>query len=353
MKPKISIIIVNYNGKKYLKDCLSSIMENGKSISYEIIVVDNGSKDGSVDYINGLTKLRINGLTIKKILNKENLGFAGGNNVGVREALGEYVLLLNNDTRVEKNFLRNFVKAFDEIPNLGCVQPKIVLMKDSNIIDSCGSYLTDTSFLYHYGYDKNQSSETYNRPFPIFSVKGVAILTKKEIIEKIGLFDDDFWCYYEETDFCNRLWLAGYECWYYPKAKIYHAAGGTTLAYFDNSYIQFQNFKNKLLSFIKNFEVLTLMRFIPTYFLINFFLGMFFLITLKPKYFISLLKAFLWNAVNLKSTLDKRRHIQILRKMTDRKIFDKVKRNPNLSYYYYQQFGKLGFYSDKPYESAI
>lgn len=344
MNPKVSIIIVNFNGQKYLHDCLSSI-ENNPGVLYEVIFVDNASSDNSVNFV----KKYFPKVTI--IQNNVNLGFAGGSNIGIRQVRGEYILLLNNDTIAEKDFLRNFIKAFDEIPNLGCVQPKIVLMKDPNIIDSCGSYLTDTSFLYHYGYDKNQSLEKYNHPFPVFSVKGVAILTKKEIIEKIGLFDDDFWCYYEETDFCHRAWLAGYECWYYPKVKIYHAAGGTTLTYFQNSYIQFHNFKNKPASFIMNFEAITLLKFLPIYLVINFFLGIFFLIKLKPKYFASLIKALLWNIIHIKRTLLKRHHVQLLRKISDKDIFRKVKRNPKLSYYYYQQIiFKLKYYIDEPYK---
>lgn len=341
MKPKVSIIIVNFNGKKYLNGCLSSIKQNFGILS-EVIFVDNASSDNSVGFVKKYFP------EVKVIQNKENFGFAGGNNIGIKQTRGEYILLLNNDTVIEKDFLKNSIKAFSEIPNLGCIQPKIVLMKDNNILDSCGSYLTDTSFLYHYGYDKNQSLEKYNRSFPVFSVKGVAILTKKEIIEKIGLFDDDFWCYFEETDFCNRLWLAGYECWYYPKVKIYHAAGGTTLTYFQNSFIQFQNFKNKLTTFIKNFELSTLIKFIPRYLIINFFLGLFFLFTLKPKIFASLIRALWWNIIHFKSTVAKRKKVQLLRKVNDKDIFGKVKRNPRLSYYYYQQIGKLRNYIDEP-----
>lgn len=344
MNPKISIIIVNYNGQKYLHDCLSSI-ENNPGGLYEVILVDNASSDNSVNFV------KENFPKIKIIQNNENLGFASGSNIGIRQVKGEFVLLLNNDTIVEKNFLGNFIRAFDEIPNLGCVQPKIVLMKDNNTLDSCGSYLTDTSFLYHYGYNKDQSLDKYNHPFPIFSVKGVAILTKKEIIEKIGLFDDDFWCYFEETDFCNRLWLAGYECWYYPKVKIFHAAGGTTLTYFQNNYIQFHNFKNKLASFIMNFEAITLLKFLPIYLVINFFLGIFFLIKLKPKYFAFLIKALWWNMTHFKRTMLKRHHVQPLRKISDKDIFRKVKWNPRFSYYYYQQIiGNLKYYIDESYK---
>lgn len=344
METKISVIIVNFNGEKYLKNCIVSLLAN-KTPRFEIIVVDNGSADGSLEVLKD-PLIHNSKYKIHLVENRTNLGFAGGNNVGLKQATGEYLLLLNNDTVVEKDFLSSLLKAFEEIPNLGCVQPKIVLMKDPNIIDSCGSFFTDSSFLYHFGYDKNQALEIYSRPFPVFSVKGVAMLVRKDLVDKIGLFDDDFWSYYEETDFCHRVWLAGYECWYYPKTKILHAAGGTTLVYFHNSFIQFQNFKNKLMSFIKNFQFSTLIKFLPLYLVINLFLGLFFLITLKPRFFLSLIKSLIWNIIHLKQTLFKRRKVQLLRKVSDREIFKKVKRNPRLSYYYYQQFGKLKNYAD-------
>lgn len=348
MKSEISVIIVNYNGKKYLKDCIGSLLLN-KTPKFEIIVVDNGSTDSSLEILKD-PLIHNSKYKIHLIKNRTNLGFAGGNNIGIKYAKGEYVLLLNNDTVVENFFLTNLLKAFKEIPNLGCAQPKIVLMRDPNVIDSCGSFFTDSSFLYHYGYDKNQELEIYNKPFPVFSVKGVAMLIRKSLVGKIGLFDDDFWSYYEETDFCHRVWLAGYECWYYPKAKIFHAAGGTTLTYFHNSFIQFQNFKNKLMSFIKNFQFSTLIKFVPLYLVINLFLGLFFLITLKPKFFWALFKSLLWNIIHLRRTISKRRKVQLLRKVSDGEIFEKIKRNPRLSYYFYQQFGKLKNYTDESYE---
>jgi len=339
MEPKISIIIVNYNGKRYLKDCLSSITENSYK-NYEVIFVDNGSSDGSVDYVAGHFP------QVKIVKNEENLGFAGGNNAGVKLAKGDFVLLINNDTRIERDFLTQFVRAFLEIPNLGCAQSKIVLMANPEKIDSCGSFLTDALFLYHYGYDKDQALLIYNEPFPIFSAKGASMLIRKEVIDKVGLFDDDFWCYYEETDFCHRLWLAGYESWYYPKAKIYHALGGTSLT-FDNSYVQFQNFKNKLLSYLKNFEGKTLIKVIPGYLFINMGLSFYWLFLGKPKHFFSLYRAIGWNLSHLPKTMAKRKKIQLLRSQSDEEIFKKVKINPGLSYYYYQFHG-LENYKDRP-----
>lgn len=338
MNPKVSIIIVNFNGKKYLEDCFSSLKLAGK-VSREIIFVDNASTDGSVAFVKkNFPKTII-------IKNSENLGFAGGNNVGLKQAKGGYILLLNNDTKVEVNFLDNFLKAFQEIPNLGCAQPKIVLMKDNNIIDSCGSFLTGNLFLYHFGYDKRENILLYNKPFPIFAAKGACMLIKREVIDKIGLFDDDYWCYYEETDFCHRVWLSGWECWYYPKVKILHLGGGTSL-FFNGSYIQYINFKNRLNSLVKNLEVKTLLIHFPLYILTNIILSLYWLVNGKFKLSLSLYEAIIWNLFNLNKTLKARKKVQLQRIISDNFFFNRVMKNPRLSYYYYLFHG-LKNYSDQ------
>ncbi len=338
--PKISVIVVNFNGEKFLQNCLSSILKNDYP-NFEVIFVDNNSGDKSVELVRKLFP------KVKVIESRKNLGYAGGTNLGCRKAVGDYFLIINNDTSVEKSFLKNLFGAFAEIPHLGCVQPKIVTMENPRELDSCGSFLTDSLFLYHYGYRKNEKLAKYNRPFPVFSVKGVAMMVSRKAVKEIGMFDEDFWCYYEETDFCHRCWLAGWECWYYPKALVYHAAGGTSLVYFKNDFIQFQNFKNKMVSFLKNFEALTLMRTVPVYLLVNILLSFFWLFSGKVGHFFSLYRASTWNLTHLSETLKKRRKIQSLRQKSDWDIFSKLKVKVGFGYYYWL-FRDLKYFQDRP-----
>lgn len=336
--PLVSIIIVNWNGKKWLAKCFDSLLQQTYK-QYEIIVVDNASTDDSVEFV------RTNYPDIQLVENTQNLGFAGGNNTGYRAAKGDYILLLNNDTYVEPEFLRRLLDGAKQLPDFGSIQPKLVLMDTPEKLDNVGSYWTDSTFLYHYGYGKDQSLEIYNTIQPFFSNKGAAMLLKREAVEHVGLFDDDFWCYYEETDLCHRLWLAGYKCWYFPHAKVYHAMGGTSLL-FPNDYIQFHNFKNKLLSFIKNFQKRSLLRIIPVYLVLNVGLSFLWLIKGKPKHFVALYRAVLWNVRNLRRTIDKRKRIQRLRHVSDTDIFAAVKRNPAIGYYRRLINGTLGQYDD-------
>ena len=337
-EPLVSVIVVNFNGLNWLHGCLSSLTRQSFR-SFEIIFVDNGSTDESVSFV------QKNFPKIKLVKSKLNLGFAGGNNLGLKYSVGKYLLLLNNDTKVERDFVEKFVKGFDEFPNAGIIQSKIVWMNDPQKIDTCGSYWTNSSFMYYVGNNKNTSLSIYNSPFQAFGVKGASCLIKRELIEKVGFLDSDFWNYYEETDFCHRAWIAGYECWYYPKPVCYHAIGGTSLT-FDNDVIQFHNFKNKLSSFLTNFEMQNLLIILPTFLLLNLLLSITWLLQGKIRHSTALFKALEWNIRNFNRTLKKRRKVQLSRKIWDIDYLSKVKKNPRLSYYYYLFSDNLGLYND-------
>lgn len=326
MKNKfISVIIVNYNGEKWLKRCLTSLT-NQTYRYFEIIFVDNASTDRSVNFVKKyFPKVNI-------IRNQANLGFAGGNNVGIRQAKGEYLLILNNDIFCENDFLEKLVKSFTDCPSASLIQPKIVLMDNPKLLDCAGSFWTDSTFLYHHGYQEKSSLPVFNQSYPVFSLKGAAMLIKRQVFEKTGLFDHDFWCYYEETDYCHRAWLAGFECWYYPKATVYHAVGGTTKKQ-DAAFLQFYNFKNKLLSFLKNWGGVSLISIIPTFLTMNVGVSFYWLIQGRGKHFLSIYRAFWWNLIHLNQTMKKRRQMQKLRVKSDREILKWTKRNPSINYY--------------------
>lgn len=275
-----------------------------------------------------------------------NLGFAGGNDFGLKYCNGDYIYLLNNDTILEKDCVEELVLFMERDPKIAAAQSKMVLLNDREKLDVVGSFWTNTGFLFHFGYQGDAAKKAYNEPLKVFSNKGASMMLRKSAIDKVGFFDEDFWCYYEETDLCHRLWLVGYECWYAPKAVMYHAGGGTSLT-FDNSYIQFHNFKNKLLSFVKNFEVATLLKFIFIYFAINMLLSIYWLFSGKPKHFLALYKAIGWNVKQFPRTLAKRREIQAMRTRSDREILRGVQRNPGADYYVDALTGRLGRYANK------
>lgn len=323
--PKVSIIIVNFNGKKWLKNCFDSI-SHLKYKNYEIICVDNNSSDDSIEYITQ------NYPQILLIKNDINSGFTGGNNLGFENSSGDYIWMLNNDTTVEPNSLGLMVDYMEKNLYIGSLQSKLILMNDPNKLDVCGAYWTDSTLLYHYGYYGDVGTPKYNIPIPFFSNKGASMMLRTSVLKIVGFLDNDFWCYYEETDLCNRIWLAGYECWYLPSAVVYHAGGGTSLS-MPNDFIQFHNFKNKILSIVKNYSIFSLFYIVPTHICVIVSLSLFWLLKGKYKHSLSIFKAIWWNLTNLKKSITKRKIIQKFRVVNDRDIFKKTKKNPKLIYY--------------------
>ena len=335
--PLVSIIIVNWNGIQWLKSCLKSL-ENQTYKNYEIIFIDNNSEDSSLQYVFSCCP------SAKIIKNNKNDGFALGNNIGLNYISGEFVLLLNNDTDAHSTMVEELVQPLLDNSNIGTVQAKLVLMDDENIIDSCGSYLTLTTFLYHVGYGKRADLNIYNKSRPVFSNKGACMMIRREIINSIGLFDEQYWCYYEETDFCHRVWLAGWECWYWPKAICKHGLGGTSKKIM-GEFIIYHNFKNKLNSHLKNFEIKNLLWILPLHFLLSTIYALILLRSSKSRS-LAIVKGYYWNFTNIKDTIKKRKEVQRNRKINDRELFKRCMLNPQLKYYKYLFMGKLSDYND-------
>jgi len=338
MKRKlVSIIIVNWNGKKHLSCCLHSL-KRIRYPNFEIIVVDNGSRDGSAEYI------KRNFSRVKIIQNKKNLGFAEGNNIGLEKARGEYVLFLNNDTKVTPDFLNELVDALEKDNKIAMVQPKIIFM-DSNKLQVGGDFLTNSGFLYHYGYGKDPSDPKYNQKMEIFSACGACMLARGDIIKRIGVLDKDFFCYFEESDLCWRVNLAGYRVLYIPDAVVYHKGYGTSRK-LASSFVQYHSFKNRICSLIKNLEKLNLAK--ALFLNLLFSCLSFFAFISKRKFSAALAiwRAWCWNIFHISETLDKRRIIQRkIRIVSDKKLMIKFKKNPGIKYFFYLFYG-LSNYDD-------
>jgi len=230
----LSIIIVNYNTKDLLQDCLNSIIANTEGVDYEIILVDNGSADGSLEML----KSQYRGVRV--IRNVDNLGFAKANNQGIRIATGNNILLLNSDTTVTFNCLPavlNYMNVHDRVGVIGCK----VLYGDGKIQHSCyhsPNLLTEIAF-----FSKDIIVDTWDplkwwklmkykrmdQPRPVDCIGGCFFWVRKEVFAKVGLFDETFFLYYEDSEFCNRVrWTTHYEIRYFPDAEIIHFEGGSS-----------------------------------------------------------------------------------------------------------------------------
>ena len=234
--PKISIVIVNYNGKHHLEKCLESLSK----IDYtntEIIIVDNNSTDDSIDFVSK------NFPDIILIKLNENKGFAEPNNIASKVASGDLLLFLNNDTIVTPSFVSELVKPIQQNSNVGICQS--LLLKPDESIDSSGDFIDNLGVVYN-------SKTEISKIREISSARGASMMIKKNIFEQLEGFDEKFYFSFEDVDLSWRCWIAGYKVLVIPKSIVYHL-GGQTYQKVKNK-MAFHGFKNQLSMKITNFE---------------------------------------------------------------------------------------------------
>lgn len=226
---KLSTIIVNWNTKDLLMKSLESILANRPPVSFEVIVVDNNSSDGSQEML----KQRYSGdERIKIIESSVNLGFAKANNIAARESSGEYIFLLNPDTEILGQAIASLVDYLDRHQEVGVVGPRIV-NPDGSLQPSVRRFPTFlASLLVLSGLHRFFRPRTYfmddfdySRESEVDQVMGAALMTRRAITERLGLFDEKFWLWYEEVDFCRRVKNAGHKIYYYPEGVVVHRGG--------------------------------------------------------------------------------------------------------------------------------
>ncbi len=214
--PLISIITVNYNQSRVTCDLLASLRDVTYS-NIEILVVDNGSPDDDPE------SMKKQFPEIKLIISKDNLGFAGGNNLAVLESQGDYLLFINNDTEVQPDFLEPMVELFQTNEHIGMVSPKIRFHHTPDTIQYAGYTpmhpITFRQYLVGYRQvDKGQFEQTMET----YSVHGAAMMIPRKVIQEVGMMADLFFLYYEEHDWVGRIKRAGYKAFYQPKSLVYH-----------------------------------------------------------------------------------------------------------------------------------
>lgn len=251
MNKSVGIIIINYNNYLDTIECIDSILENDYE-NYRIILVDNDSNNDSYDIL--LKKYEHNKY-IELISNNINMGFSGGNNVGIRRALDinlDYILLLNNDTVVERNFLTSILTSFSKGGDIGVATGKILYYHKPEIISIAGgkiSYLRSKVI----PYGENKTVYKFNNYKYVDFASGCFQIIKKEVFGNVGLYDEDYFLYYEDTDFCSRVLKNGYTILYNPESIIWHkvsASSGSKI----NDLTTYYNVRNRLVFANKNID---------------------------------------------------------------------------------------------------
>lgn len=215
---KIYVILLNYNGSEDTIECVKSIVKNEKKIEYEIVVVDNKSTDDSVSKLRQLSNITF-------IESNENGGFAKGNNIGMEYAIkqgAEYILLLNNDTVIEKNAIAILKDCLDKHKDVGIIGSRIMYFENKNLINYCGgklNWLKATTI--HESYKKEYIQQKENFKYTEF-ITGCCMLIRKEVIQKIGYLPEEYFMYYEDTDYCMKAQENGFKLAVCTDSVIYH-----------------------------------------------------------------------------------------------------------------------------------
>jgi GT2 family glycosyltransferase len=312
----ISIVILNFNGKKFLDECLSLVLRSNYP-NFEVIFVDNASTDGSVEFIQSNFREHSN---LRIIRNNRNLGFAEGNNVGAKVAKGKYVVFLNVDTKVDPNWLKELVTVMESDKSIGATQSKILLF-DGRTIDSAGDFINFYGFGCLRGHGEIDRGQ-FNRMDEIFSARGAAMAVRKKVLEEVGYFDPAFFMTCEDLDLSWRIRLCGYKIMFVPTSTVYHFGSGVRKNFQTSAQSYYYNTRNVVVMLIKNYGLKNLLLSLTGYLTIEIIL---FLISIpfpsKKAYNLSRLKAILWSILNFRSIWRERLRVQhYIRKISDDQI---------------------------------
>jgi GT2 family glycosyltransferase len=241
--PRASVVILNLNGRRYLDACLEALFSQELEGGYEVIVVDNGSDDGSVEH------LRTRWPQVRVVEAGANLGFAGGNNLGIRCARGRHVVLLNNDTCVRAGWLDALASAAETGERVGAVTSKLMFMSRPGVLQSTGSLLLSDGSAGDRGSEEEDRGQ-YDRREEVFGACGCAMLLTRQALDDVGPFDSSFFLYYEDTDLSWRMRLRGWRMVYEPAAVVDHVHAGTSVEW--SPFFTFHVDRNRLFTILKN-----------------------------------------------------------------------------------------------------
>lgn len=310
MDPKVSIVILNWNGKDDTLKCLQSL-KNITYLNYEIILVDNDSSDGSVELFHKIYP------EIEIISNKQNLGFAGGNNVGIRYVMNrgtDYFLLLNNDTIVDKSFLTELIRVAESDPETTIVQSKILTFEgdvEYTYYDKYGATFSEII--------KKDNFNRHNFQNPLlFYPCGACMLIQKSFINE-NFFDEKLFAYYEDVDIGWQARLNNYKICYAPNSICYHK--GSSSLKNNKPRKMYLIWRNRFRVLMKNYSIYNLLKRFPLAIIMEFSTAIWYSMDYKNLQYLQMyLSGIYWNIQNFQDTLNQRRFIQSTRKVKDNEI---------------------------------
>ncbi|MEM2143949.1 MAG: glycosyltransferase family 2 protein [Candidatus Jordarchaeaceae archaeon] len=294
--PLVSIVILNYNGLaflgSYLNECLSSVIRSDYP-NLEVIFVDNGSTDGSVEFVEKNFKFMVK--VIKCLC---NLGWSEGFNTGIRASKGKYIILLSNDMTVHPNLLKSVVRFLESNPEVGLVGFKRLVQGTINLLDGIGSNLYLCGRVKPVGTNEVDRGQ-YDHEIDDLDFMGGAMALRRETLQQVGLFDPDFKIFSEDVDLCFRIRKKGYKTVYLHNAVIWHRAHSTLVGIDSKGqYLEYMSYKNRIRCNIIHFTFRRLFA--------SFFIDFVWFLMAKSASKELLLEAYLWNFKHVSTAFKKR-----------------------------------------------
>ncbi len=305
-EPKISIVILNYNAGQLLLDCVESI-KNTDYKNYEIIVVDNASKD------NSHKECKKKFPEIKLIENDKNLGYCEGNNVGLRQVEGKFVVVLNPDTLVESKWLKELVKGYHKFGD-GIYQPKFLTTDNHKILQGTGNMIQ----LFGFGFSPNRNvidNGQFNKPEVVGYASGTCLFTSTAILQKLGMFDSFLFAYHDDLDLCWRAAMQDIKSYYIPTSIVYHPPEGFSFKWTAFKYYLLE--RNRQYCILTHYSRKTYYKMLPALIIVE--IGVF-LFYLKKGVVISKIRATCNILKNLGYINEKYKKIQNERIVSDKKL---------------------------------
>ncbi len=311
---RASVILVNYNGRSHLERCLPSVL-SALTPEDEVLMVDNGSTDGSADWVTERFP------SVRLVRTAANRGFGAGCNLGARHARGKYLVFLNPDTTVVPGWLDALLIPLSD-PQVALVTPCILRMDDSGRINAAGNGVHPTGLAFCRG--AGMPPEAFPVPENVAAISGAAFSVRREVWDALGGMDETFFLYVEDTDLSWRAQLAGYRCLYVPEMGVYHDYD----LRFGEGKFYFQE-RNRYLLLLKNLRWRTLLLLLPSLLLAEVVTWGFLLMSC-PRRWKEKIRAYLWVVRHWRDVLSSRRAVQALRRTPDRDLLARC--TPYLAY---------------------
>ena len=307
-QPLVSIIVLNFNAKNFLIKCINSIFQSNYQ-NFEVILVDNASEDNTYKIC------KKNHPEINLIVNQENLGYCGGNNIGIQRAKGKFVIILNPDTLVEPNWIHEFLKSYEKFGD-AIYQPKFISMDDDKMLLSSGQMIN----LFGFGFSRGKGTNlenSKNEQEKIGYASGTCMFLPLSLMKELNYFDDFLFAYHDDLDLCWRSAMMKFSSFYVPKSIVYHPREGYAFKWSKLKFFLME--RNRMYCVLTHYSRKTILKILPSLILVD--IGIFFFY-LKKGMGIEKIKATLNIIKNLQKIHDRYMEIQKIRQISDKEIIE-------------------------------